>query len=71
MELIRKELYKDKESWGWRGNKKTASRNFCLLFLFDVIPYAPKLSYMIFSGCTPRLSSIFIADDVIIGGPHK
>ena len=32
--------------------------------------YEPKLSKRMFSGGTPRLSSILRTDWVIIGGPH-
>jgi hypothetical protein len=33
MELIRKELYKDKESWGWRGNKKSKQKFLLAFFI--------------------------------------
>ena len=46
----------------------------CLLrnaeITFQIIFYEPKLSYKIFSGGTPRLSSILTTAPIIIGGPH-
>ncbi len=38
---------------------------------FLLFNYEPKLSYMIFSSGTPRLSNMLTTDEVIIGGPHR
>ena len=40
------------------------------IYIVRAWPYAPKLSKRMFSGGTPRLSSRFSTDWVIIGGPH-
>ena len=45
-------------------------QGFFVPFLRERRGQDPKLSYMMFSAGTPRLSSMFSTDEIIMGGPH-